>query len=471
MTASADRRRRFTIVGAGLAAVGVVALIVISVVAVTTLRGSREGRAPEVETREVVMFPNTPNAVIGVVDDLDRLTSIAVLTLEPSGVGGSIVVVPVNVDQTNGFGPERLPVSRQPYTPGDPDQAAELVSELEPLLTLTLEQVTVAGPDELSALLEPLAPFDVELSDTVVDSDSSGSGTVVRSGEATLDTVDMVDSLTAIDGSGDSYDHHASDVELWEAIAASAGSDVEAPMDDDDRPIPPETFDELWKRLFAGDVGVRPLDIDESNARAADNETDADFVLVDRPDALLIFGGVSPGLVSTPNDALTLSLKVGFDDDEVSELGDAVDGTPITKVSMTRRFINELLFARANVVGVDLATDPDGVPAQTQLLVADESMEDVVRALSARFFGDAEVLVSEWLIDGIDVVVVLGTDFLEQRDEFLTIEREQAAEAEAESQEADFDLSETPNDAESDEGDTVDSPVPDTSSDTVVDDG
>jgi len=132
MTASADRRRRFTIVGAILAFVGVVAVIGVLIVAVVTLRTSQEGRAPETDEREIVSFPETPNAVIGVVDDLDRLSSLAVLTLDPSGVGGSIVLVPVNVDQTNGFGPSRLPVSRQPYTPGDVDQAAELIGELEP---------------------------------------------------------------------------------------------------------------------------------------------------------------------------------------------------------------------------------------------------------------------------------------------------------------------------------------------------
>lgn len=465
MTASVDRRRRFTAVGAILGALGIVTLIVVSAIAVTTLRTSQEGKAPPVDQREVVVFPETPNGVIGVVDDFDRLTSIAVLTLDPSGTGGSVVVVPVNVDQSNGFGEMRLPVSRQPYAPGNDEQAAELISELEPLLTLTIQQAFVAGPDELGVLLEPLSPFDVELSESIVDSDTPGSGIVVPRGNRMLDTATMVAALTAIDATDSSYAHHGSDVELWSAIANGEPTDVEAPLDDTGRPLPPQSFDELWGRLFTGDVGVRDLDIDESAARSADNVDDADFVIADRPDALLVFGGISPALVTTPNESLTVSLVVRFDPDDVAELGTAADGTQITKTSMTRRFIGELLFAKANVVGVDMATDPDEVPDVTQLMIVSESMEIEARGLTERFFGDAEVVIADRLLDGVDVVAVLGADFLDQRAELLEIERAAAEQAEVDDAEADFDL--TGGEAE----DLRNTPIPAGTTDTVVEDG
>lgn len=441
MTASAERRRRFTIVGALLAAAGLVSVIIVSSVAVATLRSSQEGRAPEAEQRPIVVFPDTPNAAIGIVDDLDRLSAMAVLTLDPSGIGGSIVVVPVNVDQTNGFGPDRLPVSRRPYAPGDDEQTATFVSKLEPLLSLTIEQAMVVGPAELSKLLEPLGPFDVDLSTDVVDSDTPGSGVIVPSGKSTLDAPVMADAFASIDGTATSYAHHLTDVELWEAVADAPVIDVELPLDDNGRPTAPRSFDEVWQRLFAGDVGVRDLNINWSGAHNADNETETDFVLVDRWDALLVFGAVSPGLVSTPNESLTVSLVVGFEPDEVGALGEAVDGTPITKSSMTRRFIGELLFAGANVVGVDLATTAGGVPATTQLIVADESMEAAARSLGGEFFENAEVTVAERLIDGVDVVAVLGADFLELRAELLAVEREAAAEATGDEDRADFDIS------------------------------
>ncbi len=182
MTASADRRRRSTTLGGIAGLVAVVSVVVVSIVSYSTLRTSEEGRAPEVDRRESVSFPSTPNAVVGVVDDLDRLTSIAVFALDPSGAGGSIVTVPVNADQTNGFGSERLPISRQPYSPGNEEHELRLLSELEPLLTLTIERAAVIGPDELAELLDAVGPIDVDLPERVVDSDRPGSGFVAREG-------------------------------------------------------------------------------------------------------------------------------------------------------------------------------------------------------------------------------------------------------------------------------------------------
>jgi hypothetical protein len=467
VTANAQRRRRSTVVGAILGLVGVIAIIGVSAVAVATLRTSQEGRAPETEQREVVSFPETPNAVVGIVDDFDRLTSLAVLTLDPSGVGGSIVVVPVNVDQTNGFGPIRLPVSRQPYVPGDVDQQAELVSELEPLLTLTIERSAVVGPDGLAELLAPFGELDVDLPERVIDSDTAGSGFVARSGESALDVETATAAFTAIDATSDSYDHHPTDVALWTALADAAPvTAADAPLDEFDRPIAPESFDELWERLFAGDVAVRDLAIDDFATPFAENETDADFVIASRPDALLVFGSVSPGLVSTPNESVSMMLVVGFTEDDVAALGETADGTPISKASMTRRFIGELIFKQANIVAVDLTETPGAVPETTQLFVSSEEIEAEVRATSERFFDDAEVIVSERLIDGVDVVVVLGQNFLDQRAELLEIERAAAEEAEASESddEADFDVSGA-------DEEPADTPVPDTSTDTVLIDG
>ena len=474
MTASTDRRRRFTIVGAILALVGVVAVIVVSVVAVVTLRTSQEGRAPETDEREIVSFPETPNAVIGVVDGLDRLSSLAVLTLDPSGVGGSIVLVPVNVDQSNGFGPLRLPVSRQPYTPGDVDQAAELIGELEPLLTLTIERGSVAGPDELAVLLEPFGEFDVDLPERVIDFDTAGSGFVARQGESTIDIETMIEAFTAIDAGGASYDHHPVDVALWTSLAEAAPvTPVDLPLDEFGRPVAPASFDELWARVFAGEVSVRDLATDEFAMRNAENETDADFVILSRPDSLLVFGSISPGLVSTPNESVSLMIVVGFEEADVVALGETVDGIPISKASLTRRFIGELIFKQANIVAVDLAATPGAVPETTQLFVSSLEIEDEVRATSERFFSDAEVIVSERLIDGVDAVAVLGENFLVQREELLEIERAAADELGASDldREADFDVSGADSDDEADPEEPGDTPVPDTSTDTVVDDG
>ena len=347
------------------------------------------------------------------------------------------------------------------------------------------------APTVSRELLAPFGELEVDLPERVIDSDTPGSGFVARSGESTLDVETATSAFTAIDATSDSYDHHPNDVALWTALADAAPvTATDAPLDEFDRPVAPESFDELWERLFAGDVAVRDLAIDDFATPFAENETDADFVIASRPDALLVFGSISPGLVSTPNESVSMMLVVGFTEDDVAALGETADGTPISKASMTRRFIGELIFKQANIVAVDLTETPGAIPETTQLFVSSEEIEAEVRATSERFFGDAEVIVSERLIDGVDVVVVLGQNFLDQRAELLEIERAAAEEAEAidRDDEADFDVSgvdEEPaeddepaedEDSEDDErveadDESADTPVPDTSTDTVVSDG
>lgn len=442
MTASAAKRQRLTSVGAVAVVVATMVALGVAVVAVVTLRSSREGRAPDADNRVLVSFPATPNAVIGVVDDLDRLTSLAVLTLHPSGVGGSILVVPVNVDTTNGFGPERQPISRQPFAPDDEVQADELRSQLEPLLTLSIERSLIVGPTELAELLDPLAPIQVDLPQRVVDSDTPGTGFVAAAGTQGLTTEELVAAFTAISAEGVSYDHHEVDVALWAGVAGvgDASRSFDLPLDDLARPVPPASALDLLDRLLAGPAAARDLGINASGALTAENPDETDFVLADRRDALLVFGAISPSLVSKPNEALAFKLVVGFDDEQISTLGTEADGTTVTKESMTLRFIGELLFGQANIVAVDLADAPEAVPTRTQLYVADESFVEDVRAVSARFFGEADVVVATEITDGADVVVVLGTDFLAARAELMSSDRAAGQSGDGNDGVADFDV-------------------------------
>ncbi|MFK8024322.1 MAG: hypothetical protein AB8G26_10220 [Ilumatobacter sp.] len=446
MTADPFARRRATRAGAVLAGLGAIVLIVVAVVAVSTLRNSREGVAPEIDERTVVEFPDTPNAAVAVVDDLDRLTALAIAVLDPSGTGGSLVTVPVNVDRTSGFGGVREPVSRRPFRPGNDDDALALIAELEPVLSITIERALVLGPDDLFELLSPYTPLQVDVPQRVEDSDTPGSGFVVGAGDRTVDAEQLVGALTAISIDESSYEQHDVDVAMWRGVAATLrGSDVVVERDDDGRPLPPADADELLDRLLAGRLGVRDMAIDPVSAASADNDSGADFVLIDRLDTILVFGAVSPGLVSTPGEALTLQLVVGFDDDDVSALGVDADGTQLTKASVTRRLIGDILFGGADVRSVDLAESPSSVPETTTLVLADAGIEDAARAISELYFEDAEVRVPARVIDGVDVQVILGLDFLDKRAEQLAFDlavADDLTEVDGESPGADFDASE-----------------------------
>ncbi len=110
MTAIARRRTRRTIVGATVAVLLMIGAAVMFGVGVVTLSNSREGEAVGIDTRPVIQFPSTPNALLAVTDEDGQLASVVVMTLLPEGQGGSVVTVPVNADESAGFDPERRPL-------------------------------------------------------------------------------------------------------------------------------------------------------------------------------------------------------------------------------------------------------------------------------------------------------------------------------------------------------------------------
>ena len=158
MTAIPQRRRRRTVAAAVAASALVVAAAVMFVVGVVTLSNSQEGEAVGIDTRPREVFPSTPNALLAVTDEDGQLGSVAVLTLLPGGVGGSIVTLPPNADSTAGFGVQRRPLDEL----FDPERPDDLVLAVEDMLSITIQQSAIVGPDEFSALIRPLGSVQVD---------------------------------------------------------------------------------------------------------------------------------------------------------------------------------------------------------------------------------------------------------------------------------------------------------------------
>lgn len=414
MTADPRRRRRQTRFGA-LAAVLLIALGAIAViVGASTLRTSEAGSAPPSDSRVEVAFPSTPTMAIGVVDDENRLASLVVGVVSPTGAGGSLVSIPVNVDTTIGFGDERSTLGSRPYVPGDAESLEALTFGLEATLSITVQHALVLGPDELLAVVEQVAPFDVDLPADLIDADSDPDE-VAAAGESTLDAATVAAAMTAIDIDGAAYTHHELDVALWAAFAEASSAvplDVEVSLDDDGRPVDPTGADAAFDRLLSGPLAHRDLAIDREAAADAVNPDDADFVIVDRSDALLVFGEIAPGLVSKPNESLSFQIIAPFSDEQIANAGDDV-----TTVGLMHDLISELLFAQGNVVSVQTSPSVAGAAEITRLEVADEDFVDAVADVAPLVFGEVDVVVASRLIEGVDVVAVLGTGFLDRRAE------------------------------------------------------
>ncbi len=409
MTAIARRRTRRTVLGAVAAVLLVVAASAMFVVGVVTLSNSQEGEAVGVDTRPRTQFPATPNALLAVTDESGQLASVVVMTLLPEGQGGSIVTVPVNADATAGFGLQRRPLDES----FDADDIEGLIASVEEMLAITVQRASIVDADGLEALLPDIDTLRFVVPNDVVDT-RGGGGVIATSGPQTFTLTEMVSILTAIDDDAEVDVSHANDVAVWESLAQTApvSSPPEpVPLDELGRPIAPATVDELMTRLWQGEVAVRDLlviPIDE-----AENPTGADVVLIDRRDSNLVFAQVSPGLVSTPNTGLTVRIVANFTDEELAE----ADGVYETTSDLAVELIGRLLFLGGNVPSVDTA--PSGAPAITVIEVADpRQLLESIEAAEA-LFGDAEVRVSETVIEGIDVEVTLGMSYLQRESERL----------------------------------------------------
>ena len=403
MTAIARRRRRNTIVASVLAIVLVVAASAMVAVGAVTLSNSKEGEAVGIDVRPRETFPATPNALLAVAGDDGELASLVVLTLLPEGQGGSIVTIAVNADSTAGFGLQRRPIDEF----FDPDDVESIVGPVEEMLSVSIQRAAIVDAAGLETLLAPIEQIEVVVPQDVFDTDGDEQVLVIGEGPHTLGRAEIVDVLTAVDEEGDAYTHHEIDVELWSALAQTAPivtPPEPVPVDSLGTPIAPSSVEELFVRLWEGDVGVRDLGLVQ--VISTDNPTDADVVLIDRRDSTMVFAQISPGLVSTPTTGLNLRVVAPFTDEQLAQ----TDGLFESTSDLLRQFIGQMFVVQNNVVSVDAA--PTGAPDVTLIEVYDVRWLADTEAAAAALFGEAEVRLADTTLEGVDLEVTLGISYL-----------------------------------------------------------
>lgn len=372
---------------------------VLALVGANSVANSTAGEAVEIDGRPVVKLPPTDNVALAVVDDDERLASLAIVTLLPGGVGGSIVTVPVNADVNVGLEATAMPLD----TLLDVADPAAFFENVENTLGVSLLFGEIVDAERLATLIEPAAPVAVDLPGPVVDGPLGDSDVVVEAGPDELDAATAAAAIAAIDGSGDSYDHHWIDVDMWSAVAAGSGSEAVEPG-------PVDTVEDLFEQLWSGPVQVRDLALQDDLA-TVDVDADADAVVLSRRDTVVVFAQVSPTRVSAPGDGLIFRVVVPFSDEQL----DAGDGQFDSRSEVARTVVGEMLFFQNNVVSVDTTAAADGAPSITKIEVADERLVDELQASAFVIYGDAEAVLASEVIDGIDAVVTLGTSYLDHK--------------------------------------------------------
>lgn len=382
MTALVSRRRRRTALMVGATLLIVVGAGTLGVVGAFGLRDYTAATNAQSEI-PVQRLPITPVGLFATVDEADRLTSTTVFVLAPAGQrGGSIVSVPVNADVTSGVGEQRVSL-QDAYRGGG---AEALVAGVESVLGITIDHARVADPGDAGGVLLPVGPIDVDLPDDVRVTEDGRTTTVFERGSRTLSTAQIVRVLTS-SAEDDAEQQRRPNIEaLWGAVSAALGGGVDGLV----VPDPVVDFDGLVTSLFSGPTGSRGLSAapfsDELNPDGLDVER------IDIAEVALVFGSIAPASVSAVRPWLSFRIEAppGYDE-------------------KVQRTIGILMFFGGNIVSVDLASASRAV---TEMVAFDKRVEGDI-ASTNDLFGEFVVVDPTVRIEGVDVTIRLGTNFLD----------------------------------------------------------
>jgi len=387
VTAFASRRRRSTLLAAGAAVVAIVVAGGLTVAGGVALYNSTDGASVGPLVPELV-FPNTRTALLAAVDDGGTLASLAVLVVRPDGVGGSMVPVPVSADASSGEGDERLPIAESVALEGP----EVLEREVGIALSLSFDTVEVADVSRLAELLAPVGDVEVELPDEVTDADGA---VVADKGTATLTPAELAAVLTARDPdvpAGEQYDAAAA---VWAGVASTVADGLAA---GEPAAAAAGSVQREFDQISSGPVQSRALA--RRPIEAERNPREVDVVLLDRAELALVFGQITPGRVSAPNNALSFRVVASF---SAAQLGDR----GWTNAEVAYRAVNQVLFLRGNVISVD--TTAAEAPRRTRLELSDATLN--TRGVR-EVFGDVVLDEPAARLVGVDGILVLGTEYL-----------------------------------------------------------
>jgi hypothetical protein len=328
--------------------------------------------------------------MLATVSDANELTSVTVFVLAPDADvsaagydqrGGSVVPVPINVD--TGFGDQLLSLHDAYALGGE----AELLSDLESAISLTIEFSQVMTAADFTAFLAGLPPVDVNLPVDVLGVDDVA---LFPKGAASLTTDQLAQILTTKSPTQPERLRHPNIDAVWAGIVEAVGTGREGQTLS---PAAPTTFAELATRLTAGPIAsrglvARPLPADV-NLEGLDVET------LDRPDTILVFASIAPASMTRPASGLTFRVEApsGYD-------------------QQVRKTIGILLAFGGNVVSVDLNAESK---ADTLFLIYDPSLAEA-EPTDNPIFGTITIETPDIRLGSVDETIVLGTDYLDNVD-------------------------------------------------------
>ncbi|MFZ9482046.1 MAG: hypothetical protein ACO3AV_04045 [Ilumatobacteraceae bacterium] len=398
MTALRNRRRRLTALMGSLSVIALVAvlgLLYVGAKGLSRYQGAQDTSMP------TIRVPETPVGMMATVDLFDRLTSVTVFVLLPNGrPGGSIITVPVSADSGTGGIEKSIPLSEVYREEG----AKALVNAVESALTISIDKAVVADVERAESLLAPLTSVVVSLPSEVFTTEGDEVVSLYPAGDIELEIPEVVEVLNAHVPDQLEADRLGVIEAVWQGVAEAAGEGdleqpVPAPVTSLDaatgetvvvEPETPENVNKILRQLWGGPVearGLPTLPVDEGTAAEG-----VDVVEVDTVEAVLVFATIAPSNMSAPQPGLSYRIVAppGYDE-------------------RVKFAVGAVLYLLGNVQSVYMEGP---VQETTSMVLADPSYKESYVA-SSGMFGSPDFPEPDVLIEGVDVVIQLGLDFLE----------------------------------------------------------
>lgn len=388
MSAIPGRRRRRAVVAAVLGLVGVVALPAGLLAGGNTLLNEKGGDS--VDNAPTTRIPVTPTALVAVTNSRSEVAALAIVALDPSGKGGSIVSVPVGA---NAEIPKSGTIHRiaDTFATGGIDG---LKADVEGLLNVSFDTAVNVDAAGLALLVGAVGERDVNLPAPVLDSSADGSAVqVAPAGEQKM-TASLIASALASSQAGVAESSRLANVKaLWTAVASAATTEPVPTTLAQSTSAPaaaPSDVAGYFAGLLAGRVQVWQLSA-TLLTDAARNPGNVDLYELNGAEVIMVMASVAPSAIAIVSNNLTVMIDSPFDD-----------------AALVQEAVLRLAYVGANVVVV--RTISDAPATQTQVFYNDDLVRAEVETYSA-LFGTMTYTQSSEIIEGVNARIVLGEDF------------------------------------------------------------
>lgn len=392
MSAIPARRRRRAITAVVTGALALAVLPAGVVVGSNKLLNEKGGNS--VDDSPTTRIPVTSTAMLAVTNTRNEVASLAIIALDPSGNGGSIVSVPVGA---NAEIPKSGTIHRiaDSYVSGG---LPALRADVEGLLNVSFNFADDLTGAELAAVIGSIGNRDVNLPAPVLDTAADDvSVQVVPAGQQSLSPMQIATSLASSQTGVAESTRLPNVKELWTAIAgaattAPAGDGSTTTVDSPDYGSVEEPTDMLGyvESLLRGRVQVWQLS-GTLLTDAARNPNNADLYELDGGEAIMVMASVAPSAIALVSNSIAVMIDTPFDDPQ-----------------LVRQAVLRLAYVGANVVVVRTV---DAAPLkETQVFYSDDAIRNDVQGYTT-LMGEMQFTSTEEVIEGVNARIVLGEDF------------------------------------------------------------